>query len=67
MLGQKRTKTAEKVQHTLIGRQVWFRGVIWRVISAHTGSNQGSPWLTLKRGPGFEALAKVHEVNEAFN
>jgi hypothetical protein len=67
MLGQKKGRTAEKVQHTLVGHEVWFRGTIWRVISAHSGGNQGSPWLTLKRGPGFEALAKVHEVREAFN
>ena len=61
-------KSVQKIKHVLIGRQVWFRGSIWRVISAHTGgSNQGSPWLTLKRAAGIEALAKIHEVQEALN
>ena len=66
----KREATSKKrhsTDHTLIGYDVWFRGRVWRVVSAHGGDNHGSPWLTLKRGLGIEALAKTYEVQEALN
>ena len=64
----KRSKRAKRIiDHRLIGRSVFYRGRVWRVVSAHSGDSQGSPWLTLKRGLGIEALAKQHEVSEALN
>ncbi len=51
----------------LIGREVWFRGQVWRVVSASGGNTHGSPWLTLMRGFGIKAMAKRYEVIEAFN
>ncbi len=63
----KKSKRRRRTEHALIGRDVWYHGRVWRVVSAHAGSNQGSPWLTLRRGFGMEVLAKTHEVEEAFN
>jgi len=57
---------SKKCDHALIGKEVWYRGEIWRVVSAHAmrGVN---PWLTLKRGMGIEVLAKSYELKEAYN
>ena len=61
-----RRQKSKQVKHRLIGRDVVFRGRVWRVVSANTGGNaQGSPWLTLRRGLGIEALAKSYELQEA--
>jgi len=52
--------------HALLGKEVWFQGHIWRVVSAH--ANPGiTPWLTLKRGFGIETVAKSYELTETFN
>lgn len=53
--------------HALIGKHVWYNNNIWLVVSAHANGSTASPWLTLKRGAGIEALAKSYEVEELVN
>ena len=60
-------RTGRGGESSLVGRDVWFRGQVWRVISAEEGDSHGSPWLTLRRGLGIKAFAKTYEVCEAFN
>lgn len=59
-------KCRKQRDHVLVGKEVWYQGHIWRVVSAHANPGM-SAWLTLKRGLGIEALAKSYEVNETFN
>lgn len=53
--------------HALVGKHVWYKKNIWLVVSAHANKSTASPWLTLKRGAGIEALAKSYEVTELLN
>ncbi|MDX9719297.1 MAG: hypothetical protein RBU37_01020 [Myxococcota bacterium] len=54
-------------ERSLVGRDVWYRGHVWRVTGMQEGDSQGSPWLTLRRGVGIKAFAKNYEVIEALN
>lgn len=55
-----------KVDHTLVGRDVHFKGSVWKVVSAHKRTKTDTAWLTLRRGLA-EAVAKAAELEIAFN
>jgi hypothetical protein len=55
-----------KVDHSLIGHDVLFRGQIWKVISAHRGTEGTTPWLTLRKG-FVQVPAKPNELSQVFN
>lgn len=55
-------------RHDLVGRDVVYQGHVWRVVASQEDQDaHGSPWLTLRRGGGIEAIAKSYELREALN
>jgi len=55
-------KLAEARAKSLLGRNVIFKGAIWRVVATkHREDHQGRPWVTLVR-PFVQALAKEDEL-----
>lgn len=61
-----RKDAATKVEHVLVGSNVYYQSHIWRVTAAHQDNPETSPWLVLRRGL-LEATAKPYEVVTAFD
>ena len=60
-------KASKTRNHAWVGRDVLFRGRVWRVVKGEAPRRaHGSPWLTLRRGD-VEAIAKPYELEVTAN